>query len=127
MTKKFLIAAAALSVFAAPAFAKNYRFDLDGGKCDADEGYAEFGPEGMAWIDYGGQFLPNGSWYITDQKDIGKGFIEYSLTSVDTGWKTKVYLRPSTGHFFESPGYLKDLSVLDQEGYVDIGQLDPCK
>lgn len=124
---KFAAIAVFASIFAAPVAADVFRFDMDGGKCDTDMTYAEFGPEGMAWVDYGGDYIPDGSWFILNQTKLKNGLIAYEVSDVDSGFKTVIYLQPKRGYFTINDHYARNPADMDKEGLVDVAKLTPCK
>lgn len=126
--KKIILALCAAMSFPASLAAQElpvYRFDLDGGVCDTEFGYAEFGVEGMAWVDYGGDFINDGSYYVTDFKN-KNGLAIYYVSKTDYPFKTVFIVNPKTGRFTSETGYLKNPNLMNKEGMVDVAVMHPC-
>ena len=103
----------------------NYYFDNDGGHCDNnDYVYAEFGPEGMAYIEGGNKYTGNGG-YILETKTLKNGLVHYKIQPTFEGIKPYWVTLDPRGYFGSyKTNNPNDLRV---EGSVDTMEFKPCQ
>ena len=123
--KLILISALTLAISSTITFAnQNYFFDLDGGQCNAESMvYAEFGPEGMAYIEGGNKYTGNGG-FILETKNLKNGLVQYKIGPMYESMKPYWVTLDPKGYFGRfKTNNPNDLRV---EGAVDTMEFEPC-
>ena len=126
--KRIAVAAAFLSTIAIAAEAKVYRFDSDGGRCQRDSIYAEFGAEGMAYINAGGsRYIPEGNFFqAANPRVLKNGLVVFPAVD-EYNHRFDFIINPATGSFTAEVGYAANPKVMEKEGAVDVAHMKPCK
>ena len=115
-------------LMASPVMAQGtptFQFDSNGGKCNSDYLYAQFGYEGMVYIDAGGsRYTPEGEFFIVDTITLKNGVYSYKVGD-KFGNYFDFFVLP-TGEFTTEKNYVKNPSLMKEEGFVDVIRLKPC-
>lgn len=102
-----------------------FQFDEDGGECNSEFLYAQFGYEGMVYVEAGrSRYIPEGQFGIISHQFHKDGLVAYEVGDQFDNTFT-FYVLPS-GHITVSPAYLNNPSSMKHEGNVDVLSLKPC-